>query len=268
MTLQQGSATLVLDPRSKGEDVTLELRDQKGKAGVIHLQVRYQQLPPEQKKNSIDTHYTAHDALNSVKSMLKNYQTQSVGQAKALYGFKPKYPIMIFPGLASTALEAWESPKESWIRDRVWIDPFKIGKTAMAQKIASCLSRKNSATPAASSAGIFRSTFGIRGSRANSAPSSDEKENSDVSSGGEEGEESLNADERLWLRHILTAPDGFSDPPGIKLRPLAGLCAIDYLATRSLARKASFVFGHVIHELAMVGYTPKNLDAAPVSYQR
>ena len=257
--IQKGSTVLVLDPRNKEEEVTLELRDQKGKAGVIYLKVTYQQQSPDEMKNTTDAHYGLHDSLNSVKSMLKDYQTQSVGQAKAQYGFRPKYPIMIIPGLASSALEAWESPKESWIRDRVWVDPFKIGKTAMAQKLTTRMTKKSSSKP--SSSRKLRSSSKQKSSLAQSS-----FETLDISATEDDGgEESLNADQRTWLRHILTAPDGFSDPPGIKLRPVTGLGAVDYLATHPLARKASYVFGHVIHELAMVGYTPRNLDAAPVS---
>lgn len=244
-----GSATLILNPLVKEQEVTLELRDQKGKAGTVTVHVQFQKSS-DAVKSLVERQYVPFEEADTVKEMLKNCQTQSVCQAKASYGFKPKYPIMIIPGLASSALEAWESPRPAWIRERVWVDPFKIGKMAVAQKLSTKLSTTSTKR---SMSKILR------------RDKSKKKEVEAVLSSETDDEqvETLNSDQRLWLRHILTAPDGFSDPPGIKLRPVQGLAAIDYLASHPLARKASYVFGHVLHELAMVGYTPKNLDAAP-----
>ena len=250
---------MVLDPRSTELDVCLELRDQRGIAGDLHLHIEFKEFSPEDVKNTVDTQYEQRDALDTIKSMMKDFQTQSVGQAKKAAGFLPKYPVLIVPGLASSALEAWESPKSAWIRERVWIDPFKIGKTAISMKLSSKMGRKTKKSKAVPTK--KKSKFGIRSK--SSKTKTEEKEESDT---GEGEDEIVNErDNRIWLQHILLGPDGFSDPPGIKLRPCEGLAACDYLATNPLARKASYVMGYLIHELAMVGYTPNNFDAAPVS---
>ena len=99
---------------------------------------------------------------------------QSIAEARGALGFVPKYPIIIIPGLACTALESWNRDKSSflffslfysflsspslphffhqlilfftkivgWQRERVWVDPFKIGKAAVFQKVANKFSRK------------------------------------------------------------------------------------------------------------------------------
>ena len=96
-------------------------------------------------------------------------------------------------------MECWASnDKPGWIRDRVWIDPFKIGKTARFQKLSNAVTKRKKSTK--------------------------KIERSEVDDENAEGAEApVSADDRrLWLRHLLTADDGFSDPPGIKLRPVPG----------------------------------------------
>ena len=36
---------------------------------------------------------------------------------------------------------------------------------------------------------------------------------------------------RVWTQHVMLQQDGFSDPPGIKLRAVEGIHGIDYLAS-------------------------------------
>lgn len=248
----QGSALLVLDPRDTTTNVCLEIRDQEGKTGSIHLSVQFKQVSSAEIKQLVNENYETYSASAAIKNMLKSFDTQSVGDALASAGFVPYYPIMIVPGLASSALEAWETPKSAWLRERVWVDPFKIGQTAITMKLSNKLSskkKKKEATKPKSKRKRRQKRSGTNGS---------------TNSNSEEIED-LNSDQRIWLRHILCAADGFSDPPGIKVRPCSGLAAVDFLSVNPLARKATYVFGHVINELAMVGYTSKNLDAAPVS---
>ena len=45
---------------------------------------------------------------------------------------------------------------------------------------------------------------------------------------------------------MVLSSDGYSDPPGIRVRPVQGLHGIDYLASSPLAKAPSYVFGHVI----------------------
>ena len=77
-----------------------------------------------------------------------------------------KYPVIIVPGIASSALEAWNTddsawhrfpfffyflffffPLQSFFRERVWIDPFKVGKTAGLQKIAQFVNQSSRKEP-------------------------------------------------------------------------------------------------------------------------
>jgi hypothetical protein len=51
------------------------------------------------------------------------------------------------------------------------------------------------------------------------------------------------------------------------VRALQGLHGIDYLAESAIAKKASYVFGHVINALIDVGYDCHNLDAAAYDWR-
>ena len=42
--------------------------------------------------------------------------------------------------------------------------------------------------------------------------------------------------QRKWLKHLCPMEDGYSDPPGIKVRPCEGLGAIDYLSHNPLTK--------------------------------
>tara|TARA_R110002050_G_scaffold242859_4_gene379213 strand:- start:227 stop:568 length:342 start_codon:yes stop_codon:yes gene_type:complete len=76
------------------------------------------------------------DAHKEVKELKKLANEKRVGIAKYVLGFRPKYPVIIVPGLASSALEAWFIDKSKQRRTRVWIDPLKIGNPASVEKIS------------------------------------------------------------------------------------------------------------------------------------
>ena len=236
-----------MDPRKSKNKVTLELRDQEGISGNIFLSLKYYEYDTPELEGIMND-YEVFDPLNTVKLMLHRANTKSIGKALKIVGYKPKYPVIIVPGLASSALEAWESPKESWIRERVWIDPFKIGKTALSMRLSRLTSSKK------------------KPKRKNSIPTSISEDSFATSPQTEPV--NANADQRIWLQHIMLASDGFSDPPGIKLRAVDGLTGCDYLSTNLFAKKASYVMSYIINELVMVGYSPTNLDAATVSIKR
>ena len=42
---------------------------------------------------------------------------------------------------------------------------------------------------------------------------------------------------RKWLAMMMTQSDGYSDPPGVKVRPVEGLHGIDFLAETAIAKK-------------------------------
>ena len=219
------------------------------------MSVEYVQLSVDERKLITANEYEPYSAVATVKTMLKSFDTHSVGLAMSQAGFRPHFPVMIIPGLASSALECWETPKSAWLRERVWVDPFKIGKTAISMKLSNKIGGRKKKTKESSKSRRSTRKMSKSGSAATTFVDESDTEAED-----------LNADQRTWLRHILLAADGFSDPPGIKVRPCSGLAAVDFLATNPLARKPTYVFGHVIQELALAGYTSKNLDAAPVSY--
>jgi hypothetical protein len=60
--------------------------------------------------------------------------------------------------------------------------------------------------------------------------------------------------------------DGFSDPPGIKVRPREGLEGIDYMADGFL-RPGTFIFGKLIKNLIDVGYDKKMLFGCPYDWR-
>ena len=55
----------------------------------------------------------------------------------------------------------------------------------------------------------------------------------------EEEEDGTQDSRRRWLNMMMTAADGFSDRPGVKVRPVPGLHGIDYLAESVVAKKVS-----------------------------
>jgi hypothetical protein len=59
-------------------------------------------------------------------------------------GAAPKYVAVLIPGLASTALECWDSEvAPEWNQERIWLDVLKIGKFAHLKKIQQMLSRSS-----------------------------------------------------------------------------------------------------------------------------
>jgi len=225
-----GRATVLLDPRTKQQTLTVEVADQNGKAGYIEIELTYAEMGVADLTATVQDSYKPFDVLEEVNAMLSNTGSKSVGLAKRALGYKPKYPVMIVPGLASSALICWETDKEAWKMERVWVDPFKIGKAAAFQKLSNKMKGKS------------------------------KKKEDDL-------DEDLNKDQRRWLKHILLAADGVSDPPGIKVRPVDGLSGCDYLSDSPLAKKATYVFGHVIQTLADAGYDAMSLDAAPYDWR-
>ena len=101
---KQGSVTLILDPRKSKNKVTLELRDQEGISGNIFLSLKYYEYDTPELEGIMND-YEVFDPLNTVKLMLHRANTKSIGKALKIVGYKPKYPVIIVPGLASSALE-------------------------------------------------------------------------------------------------------------------------------------------------------------------
>eukprot|EP00339_Tiarina_fusa_P000423 CAMPEP_0117012128 /NCGR_PEP_ID=MMETSP0472-20121206/10276_1 /TAXON_ID=693140 ORGANISM="Tiarina fusus, Strain LIS" /NCGR_SAMPLE_ID=MMETSP0472 /ASSEMBLY_ACC=CAM_ASM_000603 /LENGTH=1021 /DNA_ID=CAMNT_0004715123 /DNA_START=120 /DNA_END=3184 /DNA_ORIENTATION=- len=218
-----GRGAIVLDTRQKEQKITLALQDAAGPAGFVEIEIKFVKKKDSDIPKLLQNNYVKFDSKEATRELLKTSNQKSVGKAKAALGFVPKYPVMIIPGFASSALECWQAEKSSWIRERIWVDPFKIGHTVVGQALLNKLSRN-------------------------------------------EGK-GLDANQRVWLKHMLCADDGFSDPEGICVRPVRGLHATDFLADNPLAKGPSYVFGHLITELCDVGYTSKTLDAATYDWR-
>lgn len=66
------------------------------------------------------------------------------------------------------------------------------------------------------------------------------------------------------------AEDGFSDPPGIRVRPVKGREGVSFLAddsTPNFIRKHTYVMGPTMSNLAAMGYTDDNLVAFPYDWR-
>ena len=70
-----------------------------------------------------------------------------------------------------------------------------------------------------------------------------------------------------WMKHMVLAEDGFSDPPGIRVRPCTGMHACDFLGEGPFDKKPSYVLAHLMSSLANFGYEPRNLIAEPFDWR-
>ena len=218
----QGRASLILDPRLDDHVETVQLHDAEGFAGLLEIRIQYTCVPDAGIAPLLKNQYNKFDPKDETREMLKALNMKSVGKAKAALGYKPKYPIMIIPGFASSALECWQGDKSQWFRERIWLDPFKIGSTVVGATLANVMNRDS---------------------------------------------KKLDVQQRKWLRYLLPEADGWSDPEGIKIRPIPGLHGTDFLVDNALAKSASYVNGHIIEQLGHVGYDSGNLDAATYDWR-
>jgi len=214
-----GRANITLDPRRGDCEQVVSLHDAEGFAGSLYVTIQFVSIPDTD--SLLKEQYKKHNPLEETRALLKSLDLKSVGKAKAQLGYQPKYPIMIIPGFASSALECWKGERSAWFRERIWLDPLKVGHTIVGATLKTMMS--------------------------------DSKK--------------LDVNERRWLRHLLPSADGWSDPEGIKLRPVPGLHGTDFLVEAPLAKGASYVNGYVIEQLGHVGYDSSNLDAATYDWR-
>jgi hypothetical protein len=166
-----------------------------------------------------------------VASLRRRLGLKRVGQINAKLGYRAKHPIILIPGVISSALDVWYSEeKPEWTQQRIWLSMSKIG-----------LKFRNG--------GDREEILSFSGF---SATESEELSRRDAV--------------RNWVKHITPREDGWSDPPGIKVRAHPGFEGIDYMADNFL-KKASFIFGKLISNLIDVGYEPKSMVAAPYDWR-
>lgn len=169
--------------------------------------------------------------IYKVASLRRRLNLKRVGEINARLGYKAKYPVILIPGVISSALDVWMSEeKPEWSQQRIWLSMGKIGYK-------------------------FR----------NGGDRDEILSFSDFSISESEELTRRNA-VRDWVKHITPREDGWSDPPGIKVRAHQGFGGLDYMADNFL-KKASFIFGKLIANLIDVGYEPKSMVAAPYDWR-
>eukprot|EP01094_Clydonella_sp_ATCC50884_P018051 TRINITY_DN3267_c0_g1_i1.p1 TRINITY_DN3267_c0_g1~~TRINITY_DN3267_c0_g1_i1.p1 ORF type:complete len:1413 (+),score=388.34 TRINITY_DN3267_c0_g1_i1:156-4394(+) len=169
-------------------------------------------------------------------------------------GWTPNKPVLIVPGLCSSALSVHESSHGPWVGKRVWLDMNCIGFDKVWDTIPGGRKHKpkkskagKAPTPASNVAA--EATY-IYGSSADAAAKHDALL------------------KRKWVNHIMLDPkDGISDPEGIKVRPVDGLDGVMYLDPGALTSALSYVFGPLVETLRTLGYTDKNVRAVPYDWR-
>jgi hypothetical protein len=146
---------------------------------------------------------------------------------------KPKLPIALIPGLASTVLIVKKGDKY-WMNERIWFSLDKIYKGKMNRMaIAGSHTIDEEKDPEAD--------YSIR-------------------------EQKL-LSQNKWVDHMcLNEADNSSDPEGIQVRAMQGYEGVSYLAD-GIAKNMTYVMGPLIENLQEFGYTEKNLAALPYDWR-
>lgn len=134
--------------------------------------------------------------------------------------YKKKYPVLLIPGIGSSALSVWESEYcQNWVGERIWLDFSKVGTQIKLPNLWESTSET-------------MEEFG------------------------------------LFVRHMLLSDDGFSDPPGIRVRPMEGLEAVSCLSSGNrLTSGLTTIFKDLIQNLLDLGYDRKSIAAAPYDWR-
>ncbi|GKY96096.1 hypothetical protein MPSEU_000569800 [Mayamaea pseudoterrestris] len=174
------------------------------------------------------------DDLDSIEAQNKFNQSQT----------KLLLPILIIPGFMSSALEVQESKAHpSWIGKRVWINLSALGFQSLHG--GSALVQNEQLLE------ITNESFQTGFSQKLHA----------------EYQTQLACKSR-WVHHVSLSSDLQTEREGIKVRPLQGLKAVDYLTPGPFTNLLSYVFGPVISSLQSIGYKESiNIDAAPYDWR-
>lgn len=169
-------------------------------------------------------------------------------------GWTPNKPVLIVPGLCSSALTVHESTHTPWVGKRVWLDMNCIGFDKVWDTIPGGKKHKpkkvKTGTKSTSTGSVAAEATFIYGSSADAAAKHDALL------------------KRKWVNHIMLDPkDGISDPEGLKVRPVDGLDGVMYLDPGALTSALSYVFGPLVETLRTLGYTDKNVRAVPYDWR-
>jgi hypothetical protein len=160
-------------------------------------------------------------------------------------------PILIIPGFMSSGLEIKQSSLQaSWEGIRVWINLVSLGFNAMHLKRGAVNS--------------------VSTSRADSKQLRAEQDDDDIEENNKDpGQKQHDMYKNMWLQHMaLNLEDMRSERPGVQVRAMKGISAVDFLSPGTLTNHISYVFGPVIRALHKVGYQDGvNLDAAPYDWR-
>ena len=105
--------------------------------------------------------------------------------------------LIYFLGLASSALEVLYTEQSYWKRQRIWVDPLKIGQTAGMQKAFSVFKKKKEKEKE-------KEKEKKRGRSSSELKEEEEEEEEGGGGGGGEKES-----RRRWLKYMMTANDGW-----------------------------------------------------------
>ena len=246
------------------------------------------------KKSKNLAEFTADDAKYSIVEDPSTYainllkqraQTKSIGKAMLNEGAKPKFPVIIIPGLASSSLEIWQSERcPNWVGDRIWIDVAKVTNPGRLLNLKNISRPKlkhkkveNGINSASNSANnnitesenvLIREVANTNSKKLRSKSNTSGSSSNGIGTIDEEGTNvDIETETSKFLYHLLPGNDGFSDPKGVKVRASDGFSAVDYLSHSALSKKASYVFAYVIKELRSVGYDTKNMAVAPYDWR-
>ena len=140
---------------SESANLNLPLVSSHTQTCPLSIALLFSFLSPKHMKKCLGRYKPFDPEKGKERERVKGGGGKRVGVVKKGLGFVPKYPIVLIPGLGGSVLEVWEG-KSEWIRlvlcflfififilsrphfqcrDRLWLDPFKIGKIAAAQRL-------------------------------------------------------------------------------------------------------------------------------------
>ncbi len=169
-------------------------------------------------------------------------------------GYVPKYPVVLIPGLASSALDCVKSLQPGYDSRRLWIGLGSLASGRMFTKEGPKIqlsSRDGAAPTEADDLADFLGGAAGAG-------------------GGTFKEAEADARSNLWIRHMTLneSRDGWSDPPGVVVRAVPGVKGCAYLSKEKLTSPLSYVFGFVVDMLNAAGYVEgQNLHAATYDWR-
>eukprot|EP01114_Cavostelium_apophysatum_P015964 TRINITY_DN4462_c0_g1_i4.p1 TRINITY_DN4462_c0_g1~~TRINITY_DN4462_c0_g1_i4.p1 ORF type:complete len:1068 (-),score=202.61 TRINITY_DN4462_c0_g1_i4:276-3479(-) len=186
---------------------------------------------------------------------------KELGITMAEMGYFPNLPIVLIPGVASSALFVQEGHQE-WVDQRIWISLAKLS----SERVRNLWSSKRTAKlNFSASSGDLHASGNYLNASGNYLSSSGNSTSDAPTPFTNIKDEEYVAFANLWLQHMCLQEDGFSDPKGVKVRTVKGKEGVSYMDDGF--KGLSYVMGPLIDELHNLGYTDENLIAAPYDWR-